>query len=55
MNPTISRYMAKIGRIGGKAGTGPKKARSKDQARKAALARWAHSRRINSNKNGTAK
>ena len=34
-------YLAAIGRKGGASGIGKSKARSKSQARKAALARWA--------------
>jgi hypothetical protein len=37
----VSAYLAAIGRKGGASGTGKSKARSKLQARKAALARWA--------------
>ena len=40
MNANISKYLAAIGRRGGKAGTGKAKARTKAQARKAALTRW---------------
>jgi hypothetical protein len=41
MNPTIKTYLSAIGQRGGKAGTGKAKARTKDQARNAALARWS--------------
>jgi hypothetical protein len=41
MNREARKYLAAIGRQGGKAGTGKAKARTKTQARKAALARWA--------------
>jgi hypothetical protein len=37
----VSAYLAAIGRKGGASGTGKSKARSKSQARKAALVRWA--------------
>ena len=37
----VSSYLAAIGRKGGASGTGKSKARSKSQARKAALARWS--------------
>ena len=37
----VTNYLAAIGRKGGASGTGKSKARSKSQARKAALARWA--------------
>lgn len=36
----ISEYLKKIGSKGGKAGKGKAKARTKAQARKAALKRW---------------
>lgn len=36
----VHEYLAKIGRKGGRAGTGKCKARTPKQARKAALARW---------------
>lgn len=36
----ISAHMAAIGRKGGRAGTGKAKARTSEQARKAALIRW---------------
>lgn len=35
-----------LGRLGGKAGKGKAKARSSEQARKAALARWAKVHRL---------
>lgn len=41
MSNPIKDYLAAIGRRGGKAGTGKSKARTKAQARKAALARWS--------------
>ena len=40
MSNPITKYLAAIGRRGGKAGTGKAKARTRAQARKAALARW---------------
>lgn len=40
MNPEARKYLAAIGRRGGKAGTGKSKARTKAQARAAAQARW---------------
>ena len=40
MPQSLKKYLAKIGAKGGKAGTGKAKARSKAQARKAALKRW---------------
>ena len=42
MNTEVSEYMTKIGRKGGKAGTGESKARASDQARAAAYARWGN-------------
>lgn len=36
----VSKYLAAIGRRGGKSGTGKAKARTKSQARAAAKARW---------------
>jgi len=36
----VHDYLAEIGRKGGAAGRGPTKARTSEQARKAALARW---------------
>ena len=41
MSDQVKAYLASIGSRGGKAGTGKAKARTKAQARKAALARWA--------------
>jgi hypothetical protein len=41
MNPTIKTYLSAIGQRGGKAGKGKAKARTKDQASKAAMARWS--------------
>jgi hypothetical protein len=41
MNRDVSKYLAEIGRMGGKAGTGKAKARTKAQARAAAKARWS--------------
>jgi hypothetical protein len=41
----VSRYLAEIGRKGGAAGRGLAKARPSEQARKAALARWAGKRK----------
>jgi len=41
MNNQIKAYLATIGSKGGKAGKGKSKARTKAQARKAAMARWA--------------
>ena len=40
MNP----HAQALGKLGGKAGTGPAKARTSGQARKAALARWGKRR-----------
>lgn len=40
MTPDIKQYLSSIGAKGGKA-SGSRKARSTEQARKAALARWA--------------
>ena len=40
MNEEARKYLASIGARGGKAGTGKAKARTKAQARKAALTRW---------------
>lgn len=40
MSNPVKQYLAAIGRRGGKAGTGKAKARTKSQARKAAMARW---------------
>ena len=40
MNVEASKYLAAIGRRGGKAGKGKAKARTKAQARKAAMVRW---------------
>lgn len=37
----VTNYLAAIGRKGGASGTGKSKARSSEQARKAALVRWA--------------
>jgi hypothetical protein len=39
ISKAILEYMASLGRIGGKA-TGPRKARTSEQARAAVLARW---------------
>lgn len=41
MSDAVQKYLASIGSKGGKAGTGKSKARTPEQARKAALARWA--------------
>jgi len=38
VNPQITKYLSAIGSKGGKAGTGKAKARTSEQARKAALA-----------------
>jgi hypothetical protein len=43
MNP-VKAYLSRIGRKGGQT-TGPTKARTKAQARKAAKARWAKAKR----------
>jgi hypothetical protein len=40
MNPAARKYLAAIGRKGGRAGTGQIKARTKAQARAAARVRW---------------
>lgn len=42
-NP-VSRYLSKIGRKGGMAGTGQSKARTSEQARAAVNVRWAKKR-----------
>lgn len=44
MNPEARKYLASIGAKGGAAGTGKSKARTTEQARKAALARWVKRR-----------
>jgi hypothetical protein len=36
----VSKYLAAIGRKGGQSGRGKSKARTTEQARKAAMARW---------------
>lgn len=41
MKDAVKEYLATIGSKGGKAGTGKSKARTPEQARKAALAMWA--------------
>lgn len=43
-NP-VSRYLSKIGKKGGMAGTGKAKARSSEQARAAIQARWDKARK----------
>ena len=43
-NP-VSRYLSKIGQKGGKAGKGPAKARSSEQARAAVNKRWEKARK----------
>ena len=45
----ISKYLAAIGRRGGKAGMGKSKARTKAQARAAAKARWDKARALRQN------
>ncbi len=40
MADPVHDYLAEIGRKGGAAGRGPAKARTSEQARRAALARW---------------
>jgi hypothetical protein len=40
MKPTKNPHAVHLGRLGGKAGTGPAKARSTDQARRAVAVRW---------------
>ena len=40
MKTIISKYLSRIGRAGGKAGTGKSKARTAEQCRKAQAARW---------------
>jgi hypothetical protein len=40
MNKQVKIYLASIGRKGGKSGTGKVKARTPEQARRAALVRW---------------
>lgn len=45
MTDPVHDYLAEIGRKGGAAGRGPAKARSSEQARKAALARWGKRKR----------
>ena len=44
MTDPVHDYLAEIGRKGGAAGRGPAKARTSEQARKAALAGWARRR-----------
>lgn len=44
MNTPLKNAAAAMGRKGGKAGTGKAKARTSDQARKAALVRWSKPR-----------
>ena len=44
MNEQVRQYLAEIGRKGGQAGRGEKKARTSEQARAAVLARWARVR-----------
>ena len=46
----ITKYLAAIGRRGGKAGTGKAKSRTKAQARAAAKARWDKARALRQNK-----
>lgn len=46
MDTEIKSYLSAIGRRGGKAGTGKAKARTKEQARKAAMARWVKRKTI---------
>lgn len=43
-NTPLKNAAAAMGRKGGKAGTGKAKARTSDQARKAALVRWSKPR-----------
>ena len=50
----ISKYLAAIGRRGGKAGTGKAKARTKAQARAAAKARWDKARALRQNDQSSA-
>jgi len=40
MNKQVKIYLASIGRKGGRSGTGKAKARTTEQARRAALVRW---------------
>jgi len=40
MNKHVKQYLASIGRKGGMSGTGKAKARTPEQARRAALTRW---------------
>ena len=40
MSDPVKKYLASIGARGGKAGRGKAKARTKKQARAAAMARW---------------
>jgi hypothetical protein len=40
MNKQVKIYLASIGRKGGRSGTGKAKARTPEQARRAALSRW---------------
>ena len=44
MNETKNPAAVALGRLGGKAGRGAVKARSKEQARAAALKRWANAK-----------
>ena len=41
MNKHVKNYLSKIASAGGKAGAGQSKARTREQAQKAARARWA--------------
>jgi hypothetical protein len=52
MSDPITKYLAAIGRRGGKAGTGKAKARTKAQARAAAKARWDKARALRQNEKG---
>lgn len=44
MNDQVRKYLAEMGRKGGKSGRGASKARSSEQARKAVQARWEKAR-----------
>lgn len=49
-NMNHKKYLSKIGKVGGKSGTGKSKARTSEQARAAALARWRKVRRKSNGK-----
>jgi hypothetical protein len=45
MKPKKNPHAVALGRAGGKAGRGPAKARTSDQARAAVMARWAKTKK----------